>query len=417
MARFTYTVSSCPHCGKQLDNSAWKQLGFVFLILGTMFTAFCWIIGIVIINKIFDYEKFNIGKPYYNCPYCGNKIKSENIEWIELNKQYKKVWTFRHLIKWCYALSGVVLFGLVVPLISGMWSTEQDVAQVFLIISIICAAIIAYIYYRWKNYRETKIYVVTDNDYDTIKNSWIRSTKLNPKLTESDSIKIWGTDRTIKFKNNLNQDDSEQEDGYLDDDDFEEDDSPSVEDSLKQDKLNAAESLMQKGIITFEQYSKIKRQIETDNNEDLEEDEDVDEDEFDEEELDEDDDYNCEEDSEFDLYDEEFIASLTVEQRNELLKIKAAEDLMKKGIITYSHYCKLKQQIESELKIEIVNHNKQSEELQEDCESDDLNDFEDDEAEDDDYSDNIDDDYDLDDIAKPIDNKNKKHIIVIKKIK
>ena len=98
MARFTYTVSSCPHCGKQLDNSAWKQLGFVFLILGTMFTAFCWIIGILIINKIFDYEKFNIGTPYYNCPYCGNKIKSENIEWIELNKQYKKVWTFRHLI-------------------------------------------------------------------------------------------------------------------------------------------------------------------------------------------------------------------------------------------------------------------------------------------------------------------------------
>ncbi len=353
MARITYTVSCCPHCGQEISNDSWKTFPWIMACIGTMFTIFFWLIGIAIINKIFDYEKISIGNPYYKCPHCKKEIRSiDTFEWEDLKDSFKKKWTFRYLIRICYGLSGLILFLVVIPLITGLWSSklEADIitAKVFLIIMIISLVLIIFIYYRWKKYDNSKIFVVAERDVETIKQSWGRTRKINPQYNSTDKIKVWGTDRIIKLKEvkveeNGNDDEVDNE--------LEEDSNLTLEEQEElKEKLELAKKSMEKGIITYSQYSKIKDEIEESLGISNEEDDDK--------ELDE-------EDEKFDI-----------EDCDDDIDSRDAEDF------------------------------EEAEELDGEDNDEELND-----------EDGIeeDDDYDFEEISRKIDNKNKKHIIVVKK--
>lgn len=101
----------------------------------------------------------------------------------------------------CYVLSGTILFCLIIPLFGAWQSTHQSdrtIALVMLIIAILSICIIGFMFYlRKKSYNEEYI-TVSESDYYLIKESWKRLHKIEPLLSETESIKISTTGEFVK---------------------------------------------------------------------------------------------------------------------------------------------------------------------------------------------------------------------------
>lgn len=199
--RYTVTTSSCPHCGKVLKRESDFSVLWLLLMVCTCFMALFWVIARAIINSIFKYEYVKMGSPYIECPGCGRKVNTgEAIEWGSLNKDYKRNWAFRNMMRICYTLGGTALFCIIIPLF-GAWTSSHEsdrtIALVLLFVAIFALAIIGYIYYKRKKSFEEKHIIVSETDYDLIKESWQRLKEINPELQETETIKISGTERLI----------------------------------------------------------------------------------------------------------------------------------------------------------------------------------------------------------------------------
>lgn len=204
MARIkcTMTTYSCPHCGRVLKQEGDTTLLWIFLMIFTMFIPLFWIIGNCILNAIFKYDSVELGSPFIICPRCGNKVKmGKKNEWGLLTKVEKLDWAFRNKMKVCYVLGGTSLFCLIIPLF-GAWQsshqTDRTIAIVMLIIAILSIGIIGFIYYlRNKTYCLDYI-IVSESDYSLIQESWNRLHKIEPLLTETETIKISTTGEIIR---------------------------------------------------------------------------------------------------------------------------------------------------------------------------------------------------------------------------
>lgn len=199
--RYTVTTSSCPHCGKVLKRESDFSVLWLLLMVCTCFMALSWVIARAIINSIFKYEYVKMGSPYIECPGCGRKVNTgEAIEWGSLNKDYKRNWAFRNMMRVCYTLGGAALFCIIIPLF-GAWTSSHEsdrtIALVLLFVAIFALAIIGYLYYKRKKSFEEKYITVSETDYDLIKESWQRLKEINPELQETEIIKISGTERLI----------------------------------------------------------------------------------------------------------------------------------------------------------------------------------------------------------------------------
>lgn len=199
--RYTVTTSSCPHCGKVLKRESDFSVLWLLLMVCTCFMALFWVIARAIINSIFKYEYVKMGSPYIECPGCGRKVNTgEAIEWGSLNKDYKRNWAFRNMMRVCYTLGGAALFCIIIPLF-GAWTSSHEsdrtIALVLLFVAIFALAIIGYLYYKRKKSFEEKYITVSETDYDLIKESWQRLKEINPELQETEIIKISGTERLI----------------------------------------------------------------------------------------------------------------------------------------------------------------------------------------------------------------------------
>lgn len=200
--RYTVTTSSCPHCGKVLKRESDFSVLWLLLMVCTCFMALFWVIARAIINSIFKYEYVKMGSPYIECPGCGRKVNTgEAVEWGSLNKDYKRNWAFRNMMRVCYTLGGAALFCIIIPLFAACWTSSHEsdrtIALVLLFVAIFALAIIGYLYYKRKKSFEEKYITVSETDYDLIKESWQRLKEINPELQETEIIKISGTERLI----------------------------------------------------------------------------------------------------------------------------------------------------------------------------------------------------------------------------
>ena len=200
--RYTVTTSSCPHCGRVIKQTSDFSFAWLLLMIFTAFMALFWVIGIAIIRAVFKNEILKMGSPLIDCPHCGRKINTgEKTEWADFDTLQKKSWSYKTLIRLCYALSGTILFCIIIPLF-GAWTSKHEsdviIAIVLLVIAIISLGIIGFIFYKWKKYLESEIIVVSQSNYDDIKESWKRVHQIAPLLVDNDTYMISETKQIIK---------------------------------------------------------------------------------------------------------------------------------------------------------------------------------------------------------------------------
>ena len=94
-----------------------------------------------------------------------------------------------------------ILFSIIIPLF-GPWTSKHEtdviIAIVLLVIAIISLGMIGFIFYKWKKYLESEIIVVSQSNYDDIKESWRRVHQIAPLLVENDTYMISETKQIIK---------------------------------------------------------------------------------------------------------------------------------------------------------------------------------------------------------------------------
>lgn len=197
----TTTTYKCPHCGMVLEQKSdeWWTL-LVFLLLPLVFVGLIlW--GIKsLLDKIFNYDSIKIGDPYFKCKHCGKEVRSnDTFEWGELAPIAKHNWAFRHLMRINYLLGTILvvfIFLLVVCLTDN--NSSDDLLLVVSIIFVLTCFVLLFLIFHLRNQSFRNRYItLCYTDYDFIKESWVRLHERYPSIMETETIKIWGTDKII----------------------------------------------------------------------------------------------------------------------------------------------------------------------------------------------------------------------------
>ena len=197
--RYTITNYSCPHCGKVFKTDSWSQLGYLLLIVGTAFLSLSWFLSIAIMRALFGSSNMpSIGSPFRTCKHCGKKFLSyEHQEWNTLNTSSKKIWSYRLILRFLYALSGFVPLFLLSQFFWGSnHESDRTIALVFLILAILIVLIIAIAYYFWRQYEQKNEIILNQADFDIVKESLKRTgddlNLENPPLKVKDIGVVYG---------------------------------------------------------------------------------------------------------------------------------------------------------------------------------------------------------------------------------
>lgn len=205
--RYTITNYSCPHCGKVFKTDSWSQLGYLLLIVGTAFLSLSWFLSIAIMRAMFGSSNMpSIGSPFRTCEHCGKKFLSyEHQEWNTLNTSSKKIWSYRLILRFLYALSGFVPLFLLSQFFWGSnHKSDRTIALVFLILAILIVLIIAIAYYFWRQYEQKNEIILNQADFDIVKESLKRTgddlNLENPPLKVKDIGVVYGVSRQKNIK-------------------------------------------------------------------------------------------------------------------------------------------------------------------------------------------------------------------------
>lgn len=204
--RYTVTTYSCPHCKRVIktDNQAAWTFFWLLLFPIHLFITLPIVIARAIIVKITGIEETKIGSPYNSCKHCGLPIKNnERIEWNSLKDEYKKMWSFRWLFRTAYIISGLAIGMIFLTLLTGgWWSTHPSDIKTNTILWVISAIFVistAIIIYLWTRYKALNHIIVTQGDYELIKESNERYKKSGEEHESSKmALKIFGTDQIVK---------------------------------------------------------------------------------------------------------------------------------------------------------------------------------------------------------------------------
>ena len=205
--RYTITNYSCPHCGKVFKTDSWSQLGYLLLIVGTAFLSLSWFLSIAIMRAMFGSSNMpSIGSPFRTCEHCGKKFLSyEHQEWNTLNTSSKKIWSYRLILRFLYALSGFVPLFLLSQFFWGSnHESDRTIALVFLILAILIVLIIAIAYYFWRQYEQKNEIILNQADFDIVKESLKRTgddlNLENPPLKVKDIGVVYGVSQQKNIK-------------------------------------------------------------------------------------------------------------------------------------------------------------------------------------------------------------------------
>ncbi|MCQ2564755.1 MAG: hypothetical protein MJ152_02720 [Clostridia bacterium] len=205
--KHTYIIEEkrCPHCKCVLERNGGglEAFGIILLTVALVGIPICWFLAKFLLNALFNYEKVKMGNPCIECPSCHNLVRTNEFkEWGFLNAKQKRDWAFSNWMILVYICGILLIFGILFPLLIGLWSSTHNSDHVIAIVCSIAAGIsfiiiCAVLYLRKKRLAEEYI-TVNEEDYSMIKKSYSRLKSEDPNFIETDTIKISTTGQIIK---------------------------------------------------------------------------------------------------------------------------------------------------------------------------------------------------------------------------